>query len=82
MIELDVKEMTCGGCVRAVTKAVNTVDPEAKVEVHLETGRVLIDSQRPSTELIAALQEAGYPSAVANAKTPVAAEKKTGCCCK
>lgn len=49
MIELDVKNMTCGRCVRAVSAAVNAVDTAAIVEVDLERGRVLIDGQRPAT---------------------------------
>ena len=88
MIELDVKNMTCGGCVRAVSGAVNDVDPGAKVQVDLEHGRVQVDGQRSSAELIGALQEAGYPSVVAGAQvsaapTPdAAAAKKSGCCCR
>ncbi len=81
MIELDVKNMTCGHCVRAVSGAVNSVDPAAKVQVDLESGRVLVDGQRSEGELIAALQLAGYPSAVAGAQAPATAAKRTGCCC-
>ena len=89
MIELDVKNMTCGGCVRAASGAVNDVDPGAKVQVDLEHGRVQVDGQRSSAELIGALQEAGYPSVVAGAQAPAAAAttaavtaKKAGCCCR
>lgn len=82
MIELDVKNMTCGHCVRAVCGAVNAIDPAAKVQVELERGRVLVDGQRSSAELISALQEAGYPSSIAGAQpSEAAAPRKTGCCC-
>ena len=87
MIELDVKNMTCGGCVRAVSGAVNSVDPGAKVQVDLEHGRVHVDGQRSAADLIGALQEAGYQSVVAGAQAPAAATaaapaaKKAGCCC-
>ena len=81
MIELDVKNMTCGHCVRSVNGAVDAIDPGAKVQVDLGTGRVTVEGQRTSAELIGALNEAGYPSMVAGAQTPVAAAKKKGCCC-
>lgn len=80
MIELDVKEMTCGHCVRSVTEAVKSIDPQASVQVDLERGRVSVDGTPSEGELIAALQEAGYPAAVASeGARPVAARK--GCCC-
>ena len=81
MIELDVKNMTCGHCVRAVSGAVDSVDPAAKVQVDLARGRVFIDGQRPAAELIDALQAAGYPSVVADALAPVASAKRTSGCC-
>jgi copper chaperone len=56
--------MTCGHCVRAVTQAVKTVDPEAEVRVDLGSKRVRVESQRPAGELIRALDAAGYPAAV------------------
>jgi copper chaperone len=80
MIELDVKEMTCGHCVRSVTGAVKSIDPQASVQVDLERGRVSVDGTPTAGELINALQEAGYPTAVAgDAVRPVAA-RKGGCC--
>ena len=35
-----VQGMTCGHCVRAVTEAVKSVDPQAEVKVDLATGKV------------------------------------------
>ncbi|MEO5735604.1 MAG: heavy-metal-associated domain-containing protein [Rubrivivax sp.] len=81
MIELDVKNMTCGHCVRTVSGAVNAVDPAAVVEVDLKRGRMLVDGQSPAAELIDALQSAGYPSAVAGGMAPAATPKNGGCCC-
>ena len=34
LLELNVTGMTCGHCVRAVTQAVRTVDPEAQVATY------------------------------------------------
>ncbi len=60
MIELKVDGMTCGGCVRAVTKAVHAEDPAAKVDVDLGSGTVRIESQTPRERLAGAIEAAGY----------------------
>ncbi len=39
---MKVEGMTCQGCVAAVTKAVQRLDPAARVSVDLEAGRVAI----------------------------------------
>lgn len=62
MLELKVNDMTCGHCVGAVTKAVKELDPKAMVRVDLGAKRVSVDSARPATEVLAALEEAGYPA--------------------
>ena len=41
MTELKVSNMSCSHCVGAVTRAVKSIDPQADVQVDLETGRVL-----------------------------------------
>ncbi|HRO61598.1 MAG TPA: heavy-metal-associated domain-containing protein [Burkholderiaceae bacterium] len=56
----DVKGITCGHCVRAVTEALKDVDPIAVVEVDLNAGTVSVDSQRPVDTLATAIREAGY----------------------
>lgn len=62
MIELRVLNMTCGHCVSAVTKALKAVDPQATVDVDLETKRVRVESRQPAAMLTKALDEAGYPA--------------------
>jgi copper chaperone len=79
MIELNVKEMTCGHCVGAVTRAVKSVDPSAVVQVDLPSGRVRIKGQSAAGELIKALDDAGYPASPAQgAASPT---PRNGCCC-
>ena len=68
MIELNVQDMTCGHCVSAVTRAVKSMDPQASVEVDLDTKRVRVDGSGSPEALIRALDEAGYPAALADAK--------------
>jgi len=58
--EFKVSGMSCGHCVRAVEEAVQTVDPQAQVQVELARGQVQIDSAQPREALAAAIAEAGY----------------------
>ena len=55
-----VQGMTCGHCVRAVTEAVKSVDPQAEVKVDLATGKVDVQSQQDRTALAKAIQDQGY----------------------
>jgi copper chaperone len=60
MISFQVKGMSCGHCVKAVTEAVRSVDPAATVAVTLAQSRVDIDSAADVARLRAAIIEAGY----------------------
>ena len=57
---MQVEGMTCQGCVNAVTKAIQRLDPGAGVEVDLEHGRVHVMTKAQSTEVAQALDAAGY----------------------
>ena len=60
-----VDDMTCGHCVRSITRAVHAVDPEAQVRIELARQRVHIESKAAHPfALSRAIREAGYtPSA-------------------
>jgi len=60
MIELTVNDMTCGGCVNSVTKAVKALDSSADVRVDLATKRVSVDGKLSEQDVIRALDAAGY----------------------
>lgn len=60
MVDFIVSGMTCGHCARAVTAAVQGIDPAAKVEVDLGGKRVSIDSNADREALERAIEEAGY----------------------
>ncbi len=64
-ITLDVKGMTCQGCVNSVTKLVKRVDPDAKVAVDLPTGRLEATTQASAAALIEAINAAGYQARAA-----------------
>lgn len=82
MIAFQVKDMTCGHCVGAITRAVQGVDPSARVEIDLTAHRMQVaNSQVPPAAIASAIQAAGY-TAVAQDTAPAAAPaRRAGCCC-
>jgi len=60
MYELQVEGMSCGGCVRSVTKSVQSVDSNARVDVDLPTKKVRVDTQASLEAVKTAIGEAGY----------------------
>ncbi|MES3019980.1 MAG: heavy-metal-associated domain-containing protein [Pseudomonadota bacterium] len=60
MIELTLPTMTCGHCVKTVTRTVQQVDPAAQVEIDLAVHRVRIGSTLEPHAFDAALTEEGY----------------------
>jgi copper chaperone len=60
MYELQVEGMTCGGCVRSVTKSVQAVDAAAKVDVDLATKKVRVESGASLDSVKAAIDDAGF----------------------
>jgi copper chaperone len=53
--------MTCGGCTKAVTRAIQMQDAEAKVQVDLDSQKVEIDSKLSREALITIVTDAGFP---------------------
>lgn len=53
-------DMTCGGCVRAIEKAVAAVDPAAKLTADLAAHRIEVATSRSRAEIAAAIQGAGF----------------------
>ncbi|OYY21431.1 MAG: heavy metal transporter [Polynucleobacter sp. 24-46-87] len=61
MFTLKVSGMTCGGCINAVTRAIQAQDSQAQVQVDLATQLVNLET-RLSPELAAQLiTDAGFP---------------------
>lgn len=60
MPSFDVRGMTCGHCVKAVTASIHEIDPSAKVDVDLAAGVVKVESDRPADSIAKAIVEAGY----------------------
>ena len=60
-MEFDIPAISCGHCVKAVTEALQSLDPAAKVNVDLASKKVTVESSKDRPALAAALTEAGYP---------------------
>jgi copper chaperone len=61
MISFDVKGMSCGHCVKAVTQAILALDAAALVQVDLAHNKVSIDTRQLAPRALEeAITEAGY----------------------
>ena len=61
MYELQVEGMSCGGCVSSVTRSVQAVDSNAKVDVDLPSKMVRVNTQASLEAVRTAINDAGYP---------------------
>lgn len=52
--------MTCGHCERAVTQALQQLDPKAQVVIDRTQNRVQVESSQPRQALADAIAEEGY----------------------
>ena len=62
MMEFKVDDMSCGHCAGVITKTVQGLDAQARVEVDLAQKKVAIESNQERAVIAAALEEAGYPT--------------------
>ena len=63
-MQLKIEKMTCGGCAGSVTKAIQSVDPTARIETNPVTRSVTLETTARTAELQKVLEEAGYPAIV------------------
>ena len=55
-----VENMTCGGCARGVTKAIETLDAAAAVSIDVPGRLVTVHSVRSREEVVSAMVRAGF----------------------
>jgi len=55
-----VPDMTCGGCVRAITNALKAAEPAVQVYADVPTHLVRIESTQPAATLQAVIRDAGF----------------------
>jgi len=61
MAQYKVNDMTCGGCAASITRAVQRVDPAAKVEIDLPGHVVRVQSDvADAAKIEATIREAGF----------------------
>lgn len=63
-MELRIENMTCGGCVRSVTRVIQSVDPNARIDADPAQRRVTVETTATPAALQQVLEEAGYPATV------------------
>jgi len=82
-INLSVQGMTCGSCVKHVTKAIESLNGVESIHVDLQSGRVQVSrTSNESDDLIHALDKEGYPSSLdLDEQSAAPAQKKSGGCC-
>ena len=61
MFEFTIQSISCSHCVRAVTDAVRSVDPQAQVDVDVASKNVRIETTSGRDAVAGALTQAGYP---------------------
>lgn len=61
MLTLNLPSMHCGGCVRGVTAVLHTLDPQAQVEVDLQSKTVRVETVIAPEAIVRALTHAGHP---------------------
>ena len=61
MLSLKVSGMTCGGCINAVTRAIQSQDPDAKVQADLATKTVSLETSLSQAQASQLITDAGFP---------------------
>jgi copper chaperone len=62
-MQFHIETMTCGGCARGVTKAIQSVDATATVTADPPNRVVEVTTTAPRDRIVAALTEAGFAPA-------------------
>ncbi len=60
-MQFHLDDMTCSGCARTVTKAIQMIDPNASIVTNPPTRHVEVQTSASEEQIVAALHEAGFP---------------------
>ena len=63
-MQFRIEGMTCGGCAKLVTAAINSVDPGARVEANPAARTVRVETSASEDQILKVLDQAGYPATV------------------
>ncbi len=61
-MQIHIQNMTCFGCARSVTAAIQSVDRAAVVKADPEKRQIDVETLAARAEIEAVLAEAGYPA--------------------
>ena len=61
MYQFTIPNMSCGGCLNNITKAIYKVDEAAKVEADFPSKNLKVETDLTEMEAIEVLKGAGYP---------------------
>jgi copper chaperone len=61
MLSLKVSGMTCGGCINAVTRAIQSQDPKAIVQADLASQIVTLETSLSAAQASQLIADAGFP---------------------
>lgn len=82
MFAFNVKDMTCGHCVGAITNAIEAADPGARVQIDLASRRVqVVPVSSDRAHVAEAISAAGYTPTDANTSADETTTSKRGGCC-
>jgi len=62
-MQFHIENMTCFGCARSVTKAIQSVDAGAEVKADPERRKIEVSTSATRADVEAVLADAGYPAA-------------------
>jgi copper chaperone len=65
-MEFAIPDMACGGCANAITRAVNLLDPAAKIDVDISGKTVKVVSSLTEQRLVEVIEAAGFHPSRAN----------------
>lgn len=60
-MQFHIENMTCGGCVRGVTKAIQSMDPKAEINADPPSRKLEVNTSASREQIEAALNDAGFP---------------------
>lgn len=81
MVTFQVNDMTCGHCASAISRAVATVDKNARMDIRIQQKLVRVSSSASAAELAEAIRDAGYtPREVREDPVQAAAPRTSGGC--
>lgn len=80
-MKLYVEGMTCGHCIKTITRALTALDPAATVAVDLDEHLVHVSGAIDAAAATAAIEDAGYTVVSVDTATAAPAEPKASSCC-